>query len=487
MLKRFNSLQATLLLHELSFILLVLITATVGVVWSVSWQTSSEQSLRIGSMNTTMQNIRGEVYRQLKEVFDATFLHDNDASKEYSAYTQTIHGYLSDLTLLAVDEQETQAIQLVDNAYAVFYAQTERLIVDGHAVIDRQKLLDKELEKYTFSQLEHAFSNLDAVLKNKQKALSLSRKQWTQRLSWLAPIPVFLAIGLLLIARKFVRKNIVEPVTELVEGAKLISKGDLHHAVPLTGVSNLIRLSEAINSMASELAHSRDQLIETKKQAALGELVPLVAHNIRNPLAGIRAASQVALDEDISPTTHDTLTDIMVAVDRLERWVTSLLRYLYPIKPHLSETTLIAVIDNALLLIELQLLDKNITLQRLGWDSKRLPFLLDIHLFEQAIFNLVQNALEASPFGGTIELIYHQDAKHVSLSIKDQGQGMIFDPIAEQVTDGDVKRLSCGLGIPFSLKVIKQHGGSLVYENLAAGGTLVTIMLAVEQPMKRND
>lgn len=484
MFKRFNSLQVTLLLHELSFILLVLITAAVGVIWSASWQNSSEESLRIGSMNTTMQNVRGEVYRQLKEVFDATFLHDNDAPKEYLAYTQTIYGYLSDLTILATDEQELQAIQLVDNAYAAFYAQTKLLLDDHYAVIDRQKVLDQELEKYTFSQLEQAFSNLDVMLNNKQKALSLSKQRWTQRLSWLAPIPVLLAIGLLLLARRFVRKNIVNPLTELVEGAKLISKGDLHHTVPLIGVSDLIRLSEAINSMASDLARGRDQLIETKKQAALGELVPLVAHNIRNPLAGIRAASQVALDEDISESTHDTLTDIMVAVDRLERWVTSLLRYLHPIKPHLSETTLVAVTDNALSLIELQLADKNIALKRLGWKSEQIPLSLDIHLFEQAIFNLVQNALEASSLGGTIELVYHQDTKYVSLSISDKGQGMTFDPVAEQVTDGEVKRLSCGLGIPFSLKIIKQHGGRLIYENLDSGGTLVTIKLATDQAME---
>lgn len=479
MFKRFNSLQSTLLLHELSFILLVLITGAVGIIWSVSWQNSSEESLRIGSMNTTMQNIRGDVYRQLKEVFDATFLYDSDASKEYLAYTYTIQGYLLDLMVLANDEQELLAVQLVDNAYDAFHTKTEQLIHDSNAIIDRQTLLDKELEQYTFVQLEQAFTNLDQMLNNKQRALSLSKQQWSDRLSWLAPIPVLLAISLLLLARRFVRRNVVYPLRELVEGARLISKGDLNHKVPLIGVSNLVQLSEAINRMASELANSRDRLIETKKQAALGELVPLVAHNIRNPLAGIRAASQVARDEDVSDSTRDTLTDIMVAVDRLERWVTSLLRYLHPIKPHLSDTTLIAVTDNALSLIELQLADKSISLQLLGWETKAVSLLLDIHLFEQAIFNLVQNALEASSPGNVIQLVYRQYENKVLLTIHDQGRGMTFDPVAEQVTDGEVKRLSCGLGIPFSLKIIKQHGGSLEYGSSDTGGTSVTIMLYI--------
>lgn len=479
MFKRFNSLQTTLLLHELSFILLVLITGIVGIIWSASWQSSSEESLRIGSMNKTMQNIRGDVYRQLKEVFDATFLNDNDASKEYLAYTHSIQDYLRDMAVLATDEPELAAVQLVNNAYDAFHTKTEQLLDDGNAIIDRQKLLDKELEKYTFAQLEEAFTNLDQLLHNKQMALSRSKQQWTQRLTWLAPIPVLLAIGLLILARRFVRKNVVFPLTELVEGARLISKGDFNHKVPLIGVSNLVRLSQAINSMALELAESRDRLFESKKQAALGELVPLVAHNIRNPLAGIRAASQVARDEDIPDATRDTLTDIIVAVDRLERWVTSLLRYLHPIKPHLSDTTLIAVTDNALSLIELQLADKNISLQRFGWESKAVSLSLDIHLFEQAIFNLVQNALEASSTDSDIQLVYRQYENKVSLTIHDHGRGMTFDPVAEQVTEGEVKRLSCGLGIPFSLKIIKQHGGSLAYDNSDTDGTAVTITLDI--------
>ena len=474
-MKRFNSLQVTLLLHELSFILLVLITAAVGILWSVSWQQNSVESLRIGSMNTTMQNMRGEVYRQLKEVFDATFLHDHEASSEYLVYTKTILGHLSDLEALAIDDSERQAIQLVENAYAAFHVKTVQLLKGDYAITDRQQLLDKELEKYTFAQLEHAFSHVDNMLNNKQTALSLSRQKWSERLNWIAPIPVFLSIGLLLLARRFVRKNVVRPLTNLVDGAKLISKGDLHHSVPVTGVSNLTDLSEAINSMAAELMSSRDRLIETKKQAALGELVPLVAHNIRNPLAGIRAASQVARDEDISNSTRDTLTDIIVAVDRLERWVTSLLSYLHPIKPHLSETTLLKVTDNALSLIELQLADKQISLQRVGWECEGKPLSLDIHLVEQAIFNLVQNALEASSTGDIIELHYLQNATKVSLTINDQGRGMTFDPVAEQVMDGEEKRLSCGLGIPFSLKVIKQHGGNLSYAKTDTGGTSVTV------------
>ena len=480
MLKRFNSLQATLLLHELSFVLLVLITGTVGIVWSVSWQHSSEESLRIGSMNTSMQNIRGELYRQLKEVFDASFLHDSDAVDEYQAYTETINGYLIELNALAVDQQERQAILSVSQAYQAFYDETVQLFSETNLDVEQQQLLDSGLEQHTFAQLERAFSNLDALLKSKQHILSQTRQRWTTRLIWLAPIPIVLAIGLLVAARRFVKKNVVYPLAEVIDGAKLISKGNLQHTIPLMGVSDLVYLSDAINAMANELAVSRDNLVETKKQAALGELVPLVAHNIRNPLAGIRAASQVTRDEEVSESTHDALTDIIVAVDRLERWVTSLLSFLHPVEPHLSNTTLITVTDNALSLIELQLVDKEITIERHGWISSAQSIAVDIHLFEQAIFNLIQNAFEASSSGNVIHIHYQQQADLVSLTIIDHGPGMKFDPVSEEVTNGETKRLGCGLGIPFALKIIKQHGGKLVYDPVPDGGTSVKIILMIE-------
>ena len=229
--------------------------------------------------------------------------------------------------------------------------------------------------------------------------------------------------------------------------------------------------------MADELASNRDKLIEAKKQAALGELVPLVAHNIRNPLAGIRAASQVTQDETSDPVIQDALRDIIIAVDRLERWVTSLLTYLHPRKPHFSRQKLTEVADNAMSLIALQLNEKQLTLSRKGWEGQVNQIAVDSNLMEQTLFNLVQNAIEASHHHSEIMLNYFQKNAQVVLTISDRGKGMTFDPVSEQVTDGEAKRLGSGLGIPFALKVIKQHGGQLIYSDADSNGTKVTIIL----------
>mgnify|MGYP000090621191 CR=1 FL=1 len=478
MTKRLYSIQHTLLLHELSFVLLVIVTAAVAIIWSNSWQKSSEESLRITSMYSSTQKIRGEVYRQLKEVFDASFLGDSDAVDEYQGFTRTIHGYIDELSLQANNEQEHEAVTEVLTAYSEFYQQTVIIFQNEELNSAQRESLDSGLENNGFVSLESSFANLEQLLAYKQHQLMASRTLWSTRLIWLAFIPVLLAIYLLIVTRRFVKANVLRPLANVIKGAGLISKGDLEHSLPVTGVEELVHLALAINVMANELAANRDSLIETKKQAALGELVPLVAHNIRNPLAGIRAAAQVACDDDIDTATRETLTDIIIAVDRLERWVTSLLRYLHPIQPHLVLTSLITVVDNALSLTELQLADKGMKLARTGWDTDVGVVNIDIHLFEQVIFNLVQNALEASSAGDTITLDYRENNNEVILTISDQGHGMSFSPLEQQGKDEDEAKLNCGLGIPFALKVIQQHGAELNYQSSDDEGTVVTIKLA---------
>ena len=97
---------------------------------------------------------------------------------------------------------------------------------------------------------------------------------------------------------------------------------------------------------------------------------------------------------------------------------------------------------------------------------------------EQAIFNLLQNGIEASAVSSEIVLVYKEDIDHIELSIRDKGKGINFDPIEENVIGRDeTKRLSFGLGIPFTLKVIKQHQGELIYNANEEKGTSVTIKL----------
>ncbi|MCL5974330.1 MAG: sensor histidine kinase [Gammaproteobacteria bacterium] len=96
---------------------------------------------------------------------------------------------------------------------------------------------------------------------------------------------------------------------------------------------------------------------------------------------------------------------------------------------------------------------------------------------EQAIFNLIQNAIEASPVNSIIDIRYWESAQQVGLHIDDQGPG--FTEVSPIKTSQLHKKLNYGLGIPFAQKVIKQHHGHVVFETNLQGGARVSLTLDI--------
>jgi signal transduction histidine kinase len=229
--------------------------------------------------------------------------------------------------------------------------------------------------------------------------------------------------------------------------------------------------------MASDLNASRDALVESERQAALGSLVPVVAHNIRNPLASIRAGAQLIDAGDDRDELHQTRDEIIESVDRLERWVSALLSYLHPLQPHLADTSLAVVVDGALAPLKPKLDDKSIRIERRGWQHSP-SCSVDSDLLEQAIYGLLNNAVDASPAESSIALAVRADRDTAVLTIDDHGPGIAFDPNPHDLTPGpSTKRFGTGLGIPFAFKICQAHGGQIEINPRASGGTRALLRL----------
>jgi len=266
-------------------------------------------------------------------------------------------------------------------------------------------------------------------------------------------------------------------MSSLMQATARISAGNLDHRVVPGGAAELQQLADSVNRMATDLAQSRAAVLNAERQAALGALVPVVAHNIRNPLASIRATAQVMDEPGASAELREGLADIIRTTDRLERWTHALLSYLHPLKPQLIHATLTAAADNALALLELQLQRARVEVKRIDWDSCS-PTLFDPQLLEQALHGLLTNAMEASPAGATITLRPQRAESNVMLAIIDQGPGLSFMPAGGELKPGPTTKLhGSGLGIPFAMKVCEVHGGSLRFGAAPGGGTEVTLML----------
>jgi len=473
-----KSLRDLLLTHELIFIALILLAFASGLYGIHIWDKASNESQRINLLVREIQQTRGDLYRQMKELFDSFFLQDDEALTEYNTYTQSILKHFSELQALAVGPQEKQAISELEQNYRIFVNEAPSLFYRYQAKPDKdtQKSLYKDIETGIFSHYESVSKRAEDLLTLKQNELKSRLSEAKDSAIAVLIIPILLAGLLLFLSRIFLKRAIVNPINAVMKATAEISAGNLEHKVPETGAAELVTLSREINKMADELQTSRDALVRTEKQAAMGLLVPMLAHNIRNPLASIRATAQVIDVPNHDADMRESVNGIINTVDRLERWTGSLLAYLLPIKPQLKIVKFTAILEGALLPLIQKIRDKNITFVKEIDDG--MDIRTDDHLLEQVFYNLILNAIDASPKNSKITIkAYLQDGYFVS-NILDKGVGMPFIPDPRAASAGpSTKRFGTGLGIPFAFKVCEVLSGHIVFETLKPQGTSITLTL----------
>jgi signal transduction histidine kinase len=342
-----------------------------------------------------------------------------------------------------------------------------------------------DLQMAEVSDYERVFNAADGLIEIAQTAGQARVATLNRNTAIVLAIPIALAAVLLLVSSLFLQRAFVRPIGQVLRGLNAFARGQLDHQVPEVGSAELVTLERAVNQMAADLAASRAAQIAAERQAAHGALVPVVAHNIRNPLASIRAAAQVLEGSGVSKEVVQGLRDIRATVDRLERWLTALLSYLNPLKLARTEARLAPVADQAIALLQPRLEAKRLRVRRLGWDLEA-TCLLDIHLMEQAVYGLLANAAEASPEEGTLLLTVRAAGSSVQLVIADRGTGMPFRPMPGDLNPGPTtKSYGSGLGIPFAFKICGLHEGVLEFAARDGGGTEVIVTLPMHRTSAR--
>lgn len=471
------SLRDLLLIHAIIFLLLVILAGAAGGYGLHLWRTASAETVRISQFSEEIQQTRGDLYRQMKELFDAQFLADPEAQNEYAGYTRRMSQHFDRLKMLASDEDEARAVSNMQMAYQDFLAETQTLlfrsIAPDNASLERK--LNTHLELRIFSHYEKVTAAAEKLLSDKQQQTLRKLHQADRTATFMLTIPVVLGLLLLAFSRFFLQRAIANPISAVLRATQEISTGKLQQRVPESGAAEVARLAASINQMADDLVHSQEALLRSEKQAAQGALVPVLAHNIRNPLASIRATAQVADDASLDADTRDALKAIISTVDRLERWTGALLAYLHPLRPQIASTSWLALVNGAASMLGPRLREKNL---QLAIERCEINLYADIHLMEQAIYNLLQNAIEACPPNGNITIHGSTEGNHVMLVITDSGPGMPFTPEFSSLSPGpSTKRYGTGLGIPFAFKVCEAHSGTLSFVTTPASGTQVTVKI----------
>ncbi len=478
-LRKPKSLRDLLLAHELIFIALILLAVAGGGYGIYLWDKSAKESQRIHSLIQEIQQTRGDLYRQMKELFDAFLLEDADAKHEYAIYTESILKHFIQLDKLAVGVEEKQAIQNLESNYKSFADEAPALFLRYQKSPSQasRKSLYKDMETGIFSRYEAVSKRAEDLLSLKQNELKNRLDDAKQASIAILIIPILLAGLLLVLSRIFLKREIVNPISAIMQATSEISAGNLLHKVPETGAAELASLSKEINKMAGELQTNRDALVQSEKQAAMGLLVPMLAHNIRNPLASIRATAQIIDIPKNDSDTRESLLGIINTVDRLERWTGALLAYLHPIKPQLKIACFENILEGALLPLTQKIRAKDIRIIKYI-DHADATILTDEHLLEQVFYNLILNAIDASPKQSHIVIESKRMLNAFIFTISDEGTGMPFTPDPHAISPGpSTKRFGTGLGIPFAFKVCEVLGGTIKFETVSPQGTSITLSL----------
>lgn len=472
-----QSLRRLLLTYEMAFLTLLVLTGGLAGTWAYLWQQSSAESVRLNLLAHTAQEIRSQIFKQIQAVSVAGLGGDPAARELNSNYVATIQELFNQLRRNSADRGEDYAVQGMQTAFSLLQASLRSALADPLALnrLARSRVLDPTFEQRLVRDFEHAFAAFTGLLDQRLRAHSDSIARRTALAPYALFLPLALGVALLLFSRASLTRGFVRPMQEVMAGLREVSTGNLRHGLPVAGVTEVRELAQGINGMAADLERSRSALLEHERQAALGGLVPVVAHNLRNPLAAIRANAQLIDGAESAQEVGELAHAIIETTDRLGRWITALVSYLHPLTPRREAIPATAVLAAAADLLQPRLAELGVTCARAEWDQ-RLHIDADRDLLEQALYGLLANAVEASPRGATVTLAVARRGAQAQLTIADRAGGIPFKPEPSGLTPGPTtKRFGTGLGIPIAFKICNSHGFSLDFAIDAGVGTTVVV------------
>ena len=242
-----------------------------------------------------------------------------------------------------------------------------------------------------------------------------------------------------------------------------------------------------------------DSLVQSERLATLGKLATTVAHEVRNPLGGIRGAAQLLeLEGESDPETNAYIAVIIKEVDRLDNVIEQLLTFGKGRPTNFRQHNIHEIIENCLTICQPDLDQKRILVEFIRWVD--IPsVVVDADGLTQVLLNLFRNAMESMEKGGTMTIRTQQadvstsgssdseqplsenealENKGVQIRVQDTGPGIspdvvpyLFDPFYT------TKQKGTGLGLAISREVIEEHGGTIEVDSTLAEGTAFIITL----------
>jgi two-component system, NtrC family, nitrogen regulation sensor histidine kinase NtrY len=287
--------------------------------------------------------------------------------------------------------------------------------------------------------------------------------------------------------------RVTRPVEQLAEAAQDVTAGNWNASVKVTGHDEVAQLAESFNRMTAELLAQKERLVQTERVAAWRELARRLAHELKNPLFPlqltvenlIRARSQSP--EQFDEVFRESSRTLLGEISNLKGIIGRFSEFSKMPLPQLQKTQINDVLRGVVQLFQAQLqapgrppITCNVELE------ENLPEIaVDRELLHRAIANLVLNAMDVMPNGGTLTLRSRTDLDKVRIEVADAGSGLtreecqrIFTPYYTS------KQHGTGLGLAIVQSVVSDHGGRISVQSEPGKGSTFVIELPRHQAHK---
>lgn len=297
-------------------------------------------------------------------------------------------------------------------------------------------------------------------------------------------------IVLAILLSSWASARVTRPVVQLARAAQDVASGNWNASVQVEGNDEVAQLAESFNRMTTELLAQKERLVQTERVAAWRELARRLAHELKNPLFPlqltvenlVRAKSQnPEIFEEIFRESSETL---LAEISNLKGIIGRFSEFSKMPQPHWQRVQVNETVEAVARLFHAQLQAKGpeaIQCQ-MQLDPHLDPIAADPELLHRALSNLVLNAMDAMPKGGTLTLTTRHEDSKVAIEVSDTGSGLTLEECERIFTPYYTsKQHGTGLGLAIVQSVVSDHHGRISVRSQPGRGTTFVIELPVNE------
>lgn len=306
------------------------------------------------------------------------------------------------------------------------------------------------------------------------------------RIRALALLVAILALVLAIMVSGWMAARVTRPVEQLAEAAREVAAGNWQAQVQVDSSDELGELAGAFNRMTQELTEQRERLVQAERVAAWRELARRLAHELKNPLFPLQITVENLLrarergGEQFEEVFRESASTLLAEIANLKAIIGRFSEFSRMPQPQLQAVDINHLVRSVLQVHQAQLKAEGRPAigAQLELDDQAGTVAADPELLHRALANLVLNAIDAMPSGGTLTLRTRASGENACIEVSDTGSGLSKEECERLFTPYyTTKEHGTGLGLAIVQSVVSDHQGRIAVRSAPGQGTTFVIEL----------